>query len=441
MNKTLVVKEYDTIICDAALADKNGYVYLEEKYFWELDRFIREYSSQDDESDVLEFMKIGYCRGIGNTITFKNYVGIIELPSGFQIEVLPKVDLSCDEDNLKTKRIFLKMLSCLKEFEGKVFSSASLNIDKMNLYEVFVSMYVQEVRQLVKRGIKSAYIGTEDNLSFYKGKLDINKQIRVNAAHRERFYMHYDEYQVNRPENKLIKSTLLKLLRITKDSGNSKAIRMLLYSFELVDESVNYEKDFCSVSFTRDMKDYELLMMWSKVFLMNKSFTTFSGNKTGKALLFPMEQVFEAFIAKQLKNIFERNSSGSLNVSAQDSGYYLFDQPRRFKLRPDIVVRDKSNADNYPIILDTKWKRLSCKTTNYGISQSDMYQMYAYAKKYNTSDVWLIYPLNDNVDRSEPISFEAIKDEVKSVNVRVFFVDLADYQASIQSLYDSVYQS
>ena len=439
MSNPLVVKEYDTIIYDAALADKNGYVYLEEKYFRELDHFIRDYSSRDDGSDVLEFMKIGYRRGIGDTISFNNYVGIIELPSGFQIEILPKVSLAGDEDNSKTKRIFLKMLGCMKEFEGKVFSSASLNVDKMNLYEVFISMYVQETRRLVKRGIKSAYISSEDNLAFFKGKLDINKQIRTNAAHRERFYMHYDEYQVNRPENKLIKSTLLKLLRVTKDSLNSKEIRMLLYSFELVDESVNYDKDFSSVSLTRDMKDYELLMMWSKVFLTNKSFTTFSGNSTGKALLFPMEQVFEAFVAKQLKNIFEQNSSGRLNVSAQDSGYYLFDAPKKFRLRPDIVVRDKIDRDIGSIILDTKWKRLSNKAANYGISQSDMYQMYAYAKKYNTSDVWLIYPSNDDVDPSVPLSFEAVKDEVKRVNVRVFFVDLSNYKNSIQSLYELIY--
>jgi 5-methylcytosine-specific restriction enzyme subunit McrC len=39
--------------------------------------------------------------------------------------------------------------------------------------------------------------------------------LKLNLAHKERFYVGFDEYQVNRPENRLIKSTLLKLQRIS----------------------------------------------------------------------------------------------------------------------------------------------------------------------------------------------------------------------------------
>lgn len=46
------------------------------------------------------------------------------------------------------------------------------------------------------------------------------------------------------------------------------------------------------------------------------------------------------------------------------------------------------------IIFDTKWKKLdpSGRSRNYGISTADMYQMYAYAKRYKANDVWLLYP-------------------------------------------------
>ena len=264
MNRTIVVKEYDTIVSKESLSSKQGYVYLEEKYFLELEQFVKEYVAESDESDILEFMQIGYKRGVGDTVTFKSYVGIIELPSGFQIEILPKVSLGEDENNAKTKRIFLKMLNCLKDFDGKVFSSAALNADKMNLYEIFIRMYIQEAWTLVKRGIKSDYISNEDNLSVYKGKLDVSKHIARNAVHKERFYMVFDEYQVNRPENKMIKSTLIKLLSISRNTDNIREIKQLLYSFELVQESDNYVKDFSKVSLSRGMKEYELLIQWAK---------------------------------------------------------------------------------------------------------------------------------------------------------------------------------
>ena len=439
MRSPLVVKEYDTIVCNESLSSAQGYVYLEEKYFNELEQFVKEYVSESDEADILEFMKIGYKRGVGDIVTFNSYVGIIELPSGFQIEILPKISLGADDNNAHTKRIFLKMLNCLKDFDGKIFSSASLNADKMNLYEIFIRMYIHETWTLVKRGIKSDYIRTEDNLAFYKGKLNVSKQIALNAAHKEHFYVAFDEYQVNRPENRLIKSTLMKLLRLSKNTDNTRELRQLLYSFELVDESVNYEKDFAKVSLTRGMKEYELLIQWARIFLLNRSFTTFSGKNSGKALLFPMEQIFEAFIAKQVKMIFDRRSNGAARTTAQDHGYYLFDAPKKFRLRPDLVVRNSFDIEHPLVIMDTKWKRLDRSAPNYGISQADMYQMYAYSKKYSTPDIWLLYPWTEGVSDVGPISFEAFEEEDKRVNVRVFFVDLANYESSLQSLYDQVY--
>ena len=73
-----------------------------------------------------------------------------------------------DERFARTKRIFLDMLCCLREFDGKSFNTASLNADRMNLYEIFIRMYIQETWVLVKRGIKSDYISNEDNLAVYK---------------------------------------------------------------------------------------------------------------------------------------------------------------------------------------------------------------------------------------------------------------------------------
>ncbi len=36
-----------------------------------------------------------------------------------------------------------------------------------------------------------------------------------------------------------------------------------------------------------------------------------------------------------------------------------------------------------------------------------MYQMYAYSKKYNTPEIWLLYPVNDEMRNHYPIRFES----------------------------------
>ena len=425
MNKLLEVREFEKISCNPDF--KTEYAYLPESVFRDLEEFIHAFAGDDEYSDALEFLKISFRRNVGDIISVNNYVGLIQMHNGYQIQVLPKIDFGDDPDskNEETKRVFLRMLRSMKDFPSKVFNEANLKMDRMTLYEIFINMYLQEVRTLVKHGIKSAYIAREDNLNFYKGKLVVNEHIKRNAAHGERFYVCYDEYLVDRAENRLVKATLLKLQGITSSAQNQKEIRQLLTSFEMVRPSVNHQKEFSKVVINRNTKDYDMLMRWSRVFLLNKSFTTFSGGTNARALLFPMEKVFESYVAQQLKKAL---AELGWEVSTQDKGYYLFDSPRQFALRPDIVI---TREDGSIIILDTKWKSLVDKPRiNYGISQADMYQMYAYSKKYNTPEIWLLYPVNSEMRNHQDISF----DSDDGVNVRLFFVDVAKIENSMQSL-------
>ena len=428
MDKLLEVKEYDSITGNVDYKDDEKYKYLDQKAFADLIEFIHEYAGDEENADALDFMRISYKRNVGDVVTIKNYVGMIQMKNGYQVQILPKVsfgDGAEDPGNKRTKKIFLKMLRSMKDFPSKVFNDASLKVDQMNLYEIFINMYLQEVRQLVKRGIKSAYVTQEDNLKYYKGKLLINQQIRTNLAHRERFYVTYDEFHPNRAENRLVKATLLKLQKLTSSAENAKEINQLLTAFEMVEPSLNYQKDFSRVKIDRNTKDYEMLMQWSKVFLMNKSFTTFSGDSTSRALLFPMESVYESYVAQQIRKIF---CPDGWEVSSQDKGHYLFVEPKRqFALRPDIVLE----MDGRTVIMDTKWKSLvDNERINYGISQADMYQMYVYSKKYKTSEIWLLYPVNDDMRDHTDIRF----DSGDGTTVNVFFVDVANIEDSLRLL-------
>ena len=81
--------------------------------------------------------------------------------------------------------------------------------------------------------------------------------------------------------------------------------------------------------------------------------------------------------------------------------------------------------------MDTKWKLLyDSPSSNYGISQGDMYQMYAYQKKYKAENVTLIYPLSDKVNSDTDIIFKS--DDNVVVNVR--FIDLIDVKESLKKI-------
>ena len=142
-----------------------------------------------------------------------------------------------------------------------------------------------------------------------------------------------------------------------------------------------------------------------------------------------MESVYESYVAQKLRRIFIPDG---WDVSTQDKGHYLFMEPRRqFALRPDIVME----KDGRTIILDTKWKNLiDNPRANYGISQADMYQMYAYSKKYETSEIWLLYPVNMAMRDHAPIQFDSGDGTV----VRIHFVDVADIENSLSNLKNEI---
>lgn len=421
MNKMITVKEFDCINEERIKNSISNY----NNEFQELITFVEEFVGSPDNVDAYQLMTIKKNREKGQYVQIKNYVGLIQLKSGFQIEILPKIYMAEDDDN---KKIFLKMLKSMKDFDGKSFNISNLKVENMNLYEIFINLYLQETDRLVKHGLKSSYITNEENLNVVKGKLLFKEQVKKNNVHKEKFYVQYDEYQLNMPENKLVKSTLTKLLNVTEIPSNKKLCRQLLSHFENVDLSTNYEYDFSKIKIDRNTKDYEMLMKWSKVFLNNKSFSTFSGDSQSRAILFQMDKLFESYIGKIFKDLY---SDKDVLVSTQDRGFYLFDKPEpEFALRPDIIVE----RNNKVIILDTKWKDLVNEPNkNYGISQSDMYQMYAYSKKYGKGiynpEVYLIYPLNTEFKKDTLIDYK----DNDGVKVHVRFVDLTDAEESIRN--------
>lgn len=421
----LEVREFDRICCSEECPQ--GYAYLPKREFSDLIDLIRSTPAGDMDTDASDFLRIGYKRGVGDVVCVGSHVGTIRTRGGSQIQVLPKIDFcdGTDEVSTRTKRVFLRMLCSMDDFPTNGFREADLAVERMPLYEIFVSMYVTDAQRLIRHGLKSTYVSRQDNLSFCKGKLLVSEHVKANVAHRERFYVNHDEYLADRAENRLIKATLIKLSKTSTSARNQRDIRQLLASFDHVPSSTNYQADFSRIALDRSMADYDGLMRWSKVFLLDRSFSTFSGDNGARAILFPMERVFEAYVARQLRYAV---ADLGWKVSTQDRGYYLFDEPRKFALRPDIVV---TTDDGTRFVMDTKWKRLEMRPqSNYGISQADMYQMYAYAKKYDTPGVWLLYPIAQEMRGCEDMAFFSHD----SVRVRVFFVDVANIEKSLHDL-------
>lgn len=409
------IHEYQSFTCNKGNFGTQYVDIKSETTFQNLKQFILE-SNACGETEALDFMSVSYKKGIGEIITAKNYVGLIAMRDGTVIEILPKIHSSEEFDS---KKLLIDMLRTVKELPFKAFNTTHLHFEKLPLIEVFITMFIGEMKLLLQKGLKSDYVLHQENEKFLKGKLLFNNHLKQNLTHKERFYVEYQLYNLDRPENRVIKTTLQYLYRCSKDAKNKKELQMLLLTFDNVTVSKDIDVDFNLCSIGRDMLAYGQILEWCKIFLKGNSFTNSKGSKLATALLFPMERLFESYVAEKLRRTLD---SKTFNLKAQDNKHHLFE--KKFAMRPDIVVEHVQEKNI--VVLDTKWKLLNADSrSNYGISQSDMYQMYAYGKKYDTSEVVLLYPLNEKVvNLAGSIDFHSPEND--NVNVHVRFLDLTN---------------
>ncbi len=408
--KTFHICEYGRIMPRRdSFAAKNSLneLHLEKIVFEDFYETILELQGNDKEAS--KAFSISIKKG-QHQISVKNYVGILETSKGYQLEILPKIHLEQGADQLgETKRVFMNMLRRLKNSPFININEANLRTQKnFPILEVFFAAFIQELQNLIRIGLKSDYIDEEENLNALRGKILIPDNLRKNHSNKSNFYCRYNVYSEDNSANRLIKLCLVKLKQLSRSHRNQSGIQSLLIHFDLIALSSDYNSDFQDVeSKGRLFEKYRTILSWAKVFLQDASFTNFSGQTKNLAMLFPMERVFEDYIGY----LFKKYSHGK-RIKLQDRSFFLVERHKNYKkfnLKPDIVA---SSEGVNSMVLDTKWKLINqyAETQNYKISQADMYQLYAYGKKYAGAEsplLVLIYPSNPNFKEAiEPFNYD-----------------------------------
>ena len=362
---------------------------------------------EDEQADLEKFALANQTDGQGNyrpvfslknnRLRAQNYVGIIETRKGTVLEILPKVDFAedaGDEGTEKTKWVFFKMLRSWRGLKSLAqFNESHINaVRRFNMLEVFFHLFLNNLVLLTQRGLARHYHPVEDNLSCLRGRILFPQHIRENSANRARFYVGYEEFSANRPANRLIHSTIHKLIGLARQPRNQQLLHQLRIFFSDIPQSANLESDWEQHRhrMDRSTQHYGAVMQWVELFLFDHGLTTFVGKHVNQALLFPMWEVFEDFVAacfRRHQQQFSVREQGSQKPQPLAS----IDGKGVFYMKPDICLM---SGDKTKFILDTKWKRINEDSDDlkHGISQADMYQLFAYGKKYSCKQVALVYP-------------------------------------------------
>lgn len=332
----------------------------------------------------------------------KSFVGIFQIP-GLTIEILPKV---CKGNPTAEREAGLKsllfMLSYIKKIPLLRRNNASLRLDKMTFFEALIAHFADMLNTELSRGIDHAYYYREENLCSFKGKLLVNQHIRHNAAHQERVFVGFDEFVSDTWLNRIIKKCCRILIGRTTNRETEKNLRKALLILDEVSDREIIMQDFDRIPLNRNTERFKNIIEFCRLILQQRAPGFEKSQNNTFSLLFPMEQVFEEFVAAVIKRSPEFSD---YEVECQTSSTFAKSSNDLFTIRPDIVLKQKCKPI---LILDTKWKLLDKDKRHRGISQDDMFQMYVYSGILGCKNALLLYPArNEGVGTIGSYKFSA----------------------------------
>jgi 5-methylcytosine-specific restriction enzyme subunit McrC len=330
-----------------------------------------------------------------NELKSNKYVGVIHY-QGAKINLLPKIFFDSDKNYTddteeqineinQIHNHILWWLSYCRKIKFPNYQ-ASLGSAKSDFFEVLIYLFSKYTRELLNSSIYQQYEEVNRELSFIKGRLNINEYISENLSKGKWHKLNctYDAFVFDNEFNRIIKYVTTLLFNVTSNQDNKKNLREILFILdEVSDERATAEQ--CSrISFNPMFGEFETVRDYCQLFLTNCVSFDYKNDLKLFAFLLPMEYVFEdfifGFIDKELENV---------TAKAQRSDTYL-DEDKAFNLKPDLWLK----TDHKSLIADTKYKIVYSdeKDPKKGISQNDLYQMLAYAVRFEVNEIILFYP-------------------------------------------------
>lgn len=414
------------------LSEVEGGVALPADIFEMLESFVFE-KKMPDPRGINSYMLDSEGEGNNRILRAGGYVGAMVFKDGTQIEILPMISAKNSKgEELSNKRIFLNMLKSMRNLPLTNYNMNNRASEALNVFESFILAFINEVTGIVKNGLKQSYRPFEDNEHFLKGKVIYAKHATKNFAHKDKFYVQYDVFTIDRPENRLIKSTLKYLRNITSSARSRNKLDSLIANFDGVEYSQNYKQDFAASVLDRSMAGYGNALRWAEIFLLSRYVTVTSGRNVAYAVIFPSGELFDNYTAYSLSRMLDNQR---FKIELQKKRYPRLNRPMPRDSAQALAVMT-SRADGMRVVIDSKWQGLSSNDENMGILQTDIYDLYNLLEMYKAQSVCYIYPSTPQTrEDNREICF---KNE-DGILGRVYFVDIGDMEASLAVVLEHIF--
>ena len=341
-----------------------------------------------------------------HAIRARGVVGILAA-KGCSLEILPKIDVepgeSTNRQNAAIRKRLIHMLAVAINLKLDLGTITELAWQRETLLEILIRIFCDKLTEAVRKGMPRRYGELEDDLSALRGRLNVVRQFTRNAVNPSRLSCRFDVLSEDTSLNRIMKAAVEHLSRVSRSSTNQQRLRELIFVYADISDLAPSALRWDEVMIDRTNSQWQELLGMARLFLLNRYQTTTSGASQGTALLFEMNALFEEYVGRLVSRAIVGTD---LTVSLQGGRLFCLtvENTERglFQTKPDILIR---RAGRVTHVIDTKWKRISSRVDDpkQGVSQSDIYQMMAYAQLYHAPRLTLLYPHHLGLGSDESI--------------------------------------
>ena len=303
-------------------------------------------------------------------------VGILKLPSRI-IVIMPRHE-GVNIQHIIRMYYFINNASSLDSSD-----SPDYIINDQNIGLDVTRQYVEELREVVRKGIVSSYIPIKKNLNYIKGKINYADTLQ-NLRLRKKYPVvsEIDEITTHIKINKVLSAALVKI----KDDVPISDFIMLSKSLpkSSIEEAL-FELE--TIVINNSFAYYRKALNLAKIILKELSYVNLGIDLSGSGFLVDYDSLFEMFIKSIL--IYHSGNTG-FSFWTEDIKYAEFQENYKIhnrSYRPDLLYQFTKNLIPKAFgIIDVKNKMPNI------FSNSDIYQIEFYSVLLDATKLILVYP-------------------------------------------------
>ena len=332
-------------------------------------------------------------------LTAKQFVGVLAA-EGCSLEILPKIDSGIVDKAAPTVRGHLMhMLEVVMDFNLSAGQLAPIARQTETLLEALIQLFAARLLSEVRRGIPRQYCAHDGDLPMLRGRLNVVRQFTVNVARPDRLATYYDSLEPDTPLMQIMKAAVVLLSRYCVKLSTQRSLTELRLMLSDVRDIKLQDLPWSRIKIDRSNCRWRSLIDLAGMFLRRNWQASHhdSDEASGITLLFPMNDLFEAYVTAQVRKALTGTKmtvtkQGGLKYCLGDWHVNKVCNGSVFQTKPDILIRNSNN--HITSIIDAKWKMISRdgQDRKHGINQSDVYQMVTYARIYQCDTLALVFP-------------------------------------------------